>query len=86
MNEIPQQATEAAIMKAASAVQVVGSVVAGASGGGLVLGLTTAQWSVVGIIGGLSIAAVAAVVKACTDWYFQSQHLKLAERAARGER
>jgi F0F1-type ATP synthase assembly protein I len=80
MHSLPQQATEAAITKAATAAQAAGSTVAAASGTGLVLGLTTTQWSVVGILGGLIVALAGVIAKTWVDIYFRAQHLKLSRQ------
>jgi uncharacterized membrane protein len=63
-----EQATEAAVTKAATAAQYVGS------GGALVFGLTANQWSVLGIIAGIVIALLGFLV----NWYYRDQHLRLA--------
>lgn len=78
MQALPQQVTEVAAHKIASAVQVAGTGIAVGSGSGLVFGLTPTEWSVVGIIGGLAVAVIGVAAKTCVDWYFQAQHLNIA--------
>lgn len=77
MNLMQQQATEAAVTKVATLAQYVGS------GGAVVFGLTTSEWSVLGII-------IVAVLGFAVNWYYRAQHLRLAQEKrvqwdARGE-
>lgn len=69
--------------KAATAATYAGSAIATASGvaGETVFGLTTNQWSVVGVIGGLVIALLGFFV----NIYFKRQHLLIAQRNAAGD-
>lgn len=59
--------------KVATAAQYVGG------GGAAIFGLTPSEWSVIGVIGGLLIAALGYI----TSTWFKAQHLKLAQEAAR---
>jgi hypothetical protein len=60
--------------KAASAAQWGGSAVAGASGAARVFGLTTDEWTVIGIIAGIVFAAAGFVL----TWIYKQAHLRLA--------
>jgi hypothetical protein len=78
-----QQTTETGIVfmgKTATAATYVGSAGAAASGlsGEAILGLTTSQWSVVGVIGGLAIAFLGF----CVNVYFKRQHLLIAMKTS----
>ena len=78
------QATGAAFAsKKATAVTYTGSSVAVMSGlaSDTVLGLTTSQWSVVGVIGGLVIGLIGVLVNA----YFKQQHLLIAQMSAKAD-
>jgi hypothetical protein len=76
MNPLPQQATEAAITKAASAATYSGGT------GAVLFGMSSSQWSTIGVIGGLVIAVLGLAV----NIYFRSQHLRLARsRISLGE-
>lgn len=72
MNDAQLTASE----KIATAAQYVGS--GTAAGSGLVFGLTAAEWSIIGVIGGLLFAAAGYF----TSTWFKAQHLKLARRVA----
>lgn len=50
-----------------------------ASGGAVVLGLTANEAAA---LGGLLVAFIAMVINAVMNWYFKSQHLKLARESA----
>lgn len=69
--------------KSATAATYAGSAGAAASGlaGDAVLGLTTSQWSVVGVMGGLVIALLGFVV----NIYFKRQHLLIAKQTAKAD-
>jgi hypothetical protein len=86
VSDIHQQIAESLVTRAASAAEVVGASTAISSGA--MLGLTHDQWYVVGIVGGLTIGAIGLIARSATDWYFRTQHLKLAQarRAARRSR
>jgi hypothetical protein len=71
------------IVDKASEVAIGGGVgVAMTSGGALYLGLTSAQWSAVGVVGGLLVAVVGLIVKTVVDIYFKQQHLKIVQARA----
>ena len=53
----------------------------GGGGTAVVFGLSTSEWQVVGVIGGLVIGAVGFVV----NTWFKHRHYKLAERRAGAE-
>ncbi len=81
---LSQQTTEAGatvLNKTATAATYGGS--AGAAMSGLasdaVFGLTTSQWSVIGVIGGLVIALLGFAV----NFYFKQQHLLIARQVAK---
>lgn len=69
--------------KAATAATYSGSAGAVMSGlaGDTVLGLTTSQWSAVGVIGGLVIAVLGFIA----NIYFKRQHLLIAQQAAKAD-
>jgi len=69
--DIVQRGTEAAVSKAATTATYAGS------SGAVIFGLSTSEWSVVGVIGGLIIAFLGFVVNV----YFKRQHLLLAKKA-----
>lgn len=71
------------IEKASEAAVSGGSGFAMGSGGALYLGLTSVQWSAVGVIGGLAVAFVGLIVKTWVDIYFKNQHLRLAQERAK---
>ena len=48
----------------------------GGSSTAVAFGLSASEWSVIGVIGGLVIAAVGLAM----NWYFKHQHLALARR------
>lgn len=73
MNPLPQEATEAVVAKIASAATIGGSTSA------VLFGLSSTQWSSIGVIGGLVIALIGLVVNS----YFKAQHLKIARDNAR---
>jgi hypothetical protein len=75
MQSLPQQATEAAITKAASAATLGGGTSA------VLFGLSSSQWSSIGVIGGLLIALLGLMVNV----YFKAQHLKLARIAVKAD-
>jgi hypothetical protein len=72
MNELQQQATEAAITKIATGAQYTGA------GSAVYFGLSAGEWSVVGIISGIVVAVGGFIV----NWYYREQHLRL-DRARR---
>lgn len=76
MSIVATPETEAVITKVATAATYAGATTAAGSGlsSDLVFGLTSAQWSVVGVIGGLVLAVLGFAVNV----YFRRQHLKLA--------
>lgn len=49
------------------------------SGGALYWGLTSVQWSAIGVLGGLFLAFLGLILKTAVDVYFKQQHLKLAQ-------
>lgn len=59
-----------------------GAVTAMTSGGTLWLGLTSTQWSALGVIAGIVVAVVGLAVRTAVDIYFRNQHLKLAQSRA----
>jgi hypothetical protein len=67
--------------KTATAATYGGSAGAVASGLDTIFGLTTNQWSVVGVIGGLVIALLGFLV----NIYFKRQHLLIAKNAAKAD-
>jgi integral membrane sensor domain MASE1 len=71
------------VSKAATAATYTGSVGAIASGmaSDTVFGLTTSEWSVVGVIGGLVIALLGFAVNV----YFKRQHLLVALKNAKAD-
>lgn len=54
------------------------------AGSGIVLGLTQAEWTVIGIIGGLVVSVIFGCVHAVISWHFKAEHLRLAAGRARG--
>lgn len=68
-----QTAGAVAMSKTATAAQYTGSA------GAIVFGLTTSEWQVVGVIGGLVIALLGWL----TNIYFKRQHLLIAREAAK---
>lgn len=81
---VMEQTTGAAfVSKKATAATYGGSSVAVMSGlvSDTVLGLTTSQWSVVGVIGGLVIGLIGVLVNA----YFKHQHLLIAQMSAKAD-
>jgi hypothetical protein len=73
-----EHATEALAIKAAALLQNGGGAVAAGSAAARYMGLTPDQWTIAGIIGGLVVAVLGLVLRTALDWYFRSQHLKLA--------
>jgi len=69
MNSLPEQATELAVTKAASAATYTGAT------GAALFGLSSTQWSSIGVIGGLVIALLGLAVNV----YFKAQHLRIAQ-------
>lgn len=61
----------------------------GGSGAAFVTATTLAEkmsiqdWQIVGIVGGLIIAALGLLLKTGMDWHFRQQHLKLAQSRAK---
>ena len=70
--------TVAAAGKVASAATYVGSGTAFVSGAAEVFGFTPAEWSVIGVIGGLLVAVVGAVV----NLIYRHKHYRLAVQRA----
>jgi hypothetical protein len=75
--------TAEAAQRAASAVMYGGAGVSAASGGSMFIGVSVAQWQIVGIFGGLVLGLLGLVVNAAINFYFQYKRLKLAEAHAR---
>ena len=73
MNDTHQQIVETAATRVATAAQYTGS------GGAVAFGLSSTEWSVVGVIGGLLIAFFGFMV----NWYYRERHYRLAEAKAR---
>ncbi len=77
---LEQQSSEGAMImgKIASATTYGGAVGAIGSGVDTIFGLTTGEWSVVGVMGGLAIAVLGFFV----NIYFKRQHLLIAQKNA----
>lgn len=65
-----------------AAVATVNKLTYGASGGAVILGLSANEAAA---IGGLIVAIIALFINAGTNWYFKSQHLKLAKKRLASE-
>lgn len=70
-------------MKTAVLAERTGIGIATTAGATKLLGLTPDQWAIVGVIAGIVIGGIGLVAKLWMDWYFRSQHLKLAEKRTR---
>jgi hypothetical protein len=75
--------TTAVITKVAHTVQYAGATGAASAGGAYVFGYTPAEWSVIGVIGGLAFAALGFVVGTITNIFYKQKHYKLAQAAMR---
>lgn len=73
MNDIQTTANTLAT-KAASAAQWGGSAVAASAPVARVMGLTTDEWTVIGVMVGIAVALGGFAL----NWYYKAQHLKLA--------
>jgi hypothetical protein len=70
------------VAKLASTAQVAGPVVAVGSATKQYLGYTLDEWSLIGIIAGIALGVLGYLTTAAMNWYFRSQHLKLAQQKA----
>ena len=50
----------------------------GGSSGAVYFGLSSGEWQIIGVVGGLVIAAFGFAI----NWYYKAQHLRLARKNA----
>lgn len=62
--------------KVATAAQWGGAAVAGGSGGARILGLTTSEWSVVGVLSGIVVAVIGLAV----NILYRERHYRLVKK------
>lgn len=84
MNSTPE-AVIAAVQKATNAAQYGGSALAVGAGADKYFGLTTNEWSIIGIFVGIAVAILGLVVGQAMSFYFRWQHLKIARQTARAD-